>query len=138
MSETTKEKIRQKIIGQPQSKQKIEKCRNARLTQTFPKKDSFLEKQAQSVMKTRGIPFITHKAILGQPDIFIEPNICIFLDGCYWHGCQIHHPNKHQDRYYADFRIKQTLELEGYKTIRIWEHDIAEFGQILDKIGVLR
>ena len=27
-----------------------------------------------------------HKGVLrAQPDIFIEPNICIFVDGDYWH-----------------------------------------------------
>ena len=31
-----------------------------------------------------------------------------------------------QKRWYTDFRIKHQLELEGYKVIRIWEHDIIK------------
>ena len=79
----------------------------------------------QNQLEEKDIYFITHKAIIGQPDIYIPGlNLCIFADGCYWHGCQIHHPTRYQDRFYSDFRIKHTLELEGYKVIRIWEHYI--------------
>ena len=118
------------------TEQMREKLREIRLKCIYPKRDTFLEKEAQAVVALKGLGYVTHKAMLGQPDIFIEPNVCIFLDGCYWHGCPecFGWNNKKTDHFYRDFRIKQTLELEGYKVIRIWEHDIARFGQILDKV----
>ena len=113
-----------------------ENLRAKRLKQIFPIKDSLLERQGQTIMNIRGIPYSTHKAILGQPDIFIEPNTCIFLDGCYWHGCHecFGFNTRRSVQWYKDFRIKQQLELEGYRVIRVWEHDIDKFNQILDKV----
>ena len=37
--------------------------------------------------------FETHKAIPGQPDIFIKPNLCIFADGDFFHA----NPSKYPD-----------------------------------------
>ena len=41
-----------------------------------------------SELNSRKMPFEKHKSILGitQPDAFIEPNICIYADGDYWHS----------------------------------------------------
>lgn len=82
----------------------------------FPRKDTSIEIKMQRFLSSIGIPFETHKSILGQPDIFIEPNICIFADGDYWHQ----YPNgRARDRW-----VNKELEKQGYSVIRIWEHDI--------------
>lgn len=52
------------------------------------------------------------------PDIFIEPNICIFADGVYWHD----YPNGLK----KDKIVNKKLAAEGYKVYRFWEHDIHE------------
>ena len=31
-------------------------------------------------------PDTKHKPIRGQPDVFIHPNICVFVDGDRWHA----------------------------------------------------
>ena len=62
------------------------KLRQKRLHQIFPKKDTKIEIILQKELTKRDIPFVTHKALFGQPDIFIEPNICVFADGDYWHN----------------------------------------------------
>jgi hypothetical protein len=49
-------------------------------------KDTSIEIILQNILKDNGIAFIKHKSIFGQPDIFINPNICIFCDGDYWHN----------------------------------------------------
>jgi len=91
------------------------------------RKNNKLELRVQGFLKENNILFETHKNIEGSPDIFIpSSNICLFIDGCYWHGC--HHCNKNNQSmnnvWYRDFSIKHNLELEGYKVIRLWEHDI--------------
>lgn len=60
--------------------------RKNRLAQVLPLKDTSIEIKIQEALLKEGVVFEKHKNIKGQPDIFIEPNICIFADGDYWHG----------------------------------------------------
>lgn len=114
-----------------------EKLRIARLNQILPTKDTSIEILLQNKLKEHGIPFSIHKKILNltQPDIFIEPNICIFADGCFWHSCEkcfdknyFNKPsplfNKIRLRKVSDILITQKLINEGYIVLRFWEHEI--------------
>ena len=49
-------------------------------------------------------------------DFFLEPNICLYVDGTYWHN----RPGI-QDR---DKRQTEKLIANGYKVVRIWEHEL--------------
>ena len=93
-----------------------EKIRIGRVKQVFPIKDTSIEIKMQNILTEHNIKFEKHKAIVGQPDIFIEPNICIFCDGDYWHN----RPGA-QER---DTYVNKTLKDRGYKILRFWEHDI--------------
>jgi DNA mismatch endonuclease (patch repair protein) len=76
--------------------------------------------------------FETQKQIYGLPDIFIEPNICIFVDGDYYHA----YPGKYkaetiffktktaQQIWDKDKRVTDYLVNKGYVVLRFWEHDI--------------
>jgi DNA mismatch endonuclease, patch repair protein len=73
----------------------------------------------------------------GKPDfVFSRARVAVFVDGCFWHGCQWHcrlpksridfwHPkiakNKARDR-----EVKRLLRRRGWKVIRIWEHALSE------------
>lgn len=114
------------------------KIREARLKQIFPKKDTKPERCLQSALSINGIEFQKHKTILGQPDIFIEPNYCIFVDGDYHHA----NPQKYSsdktiwkartDRpevkakiiQEKDNRINERLEKQGFRVIRFWASEI--------------
>ena len=103
--------------------------RSHRLTQIFPLKDTEIEIKIQRKLTELNIQFVTHKSIIGQPDIFIEPNICIFIDGCWWHGCeQCFNRNKLSEwilkRKVSDELITLKLRKENYIVMRFWEHDI--------------
>lgn len=65
-----------------------------------------------------GLSFCPQKSIAGivLVDIFIEPNICIFIDGDYWHNYPL--------GLEKDQRQNKLLESWGYKIIRIWEHNV--------------
>jgi DNA mismatch endonuclease, patch repair protein len=70
-----------------------------------------------------------------RPDfIFQRPKIAVFVDGCFWHGCPKHViwpkgnaafwkkkilANKARDR-----RVNRVLRTQGWKVIRVWEHDL--------------
>lgn len=94
---------------------------NARLFQVQPKNNTSIEVKLQNWLKEQGIDFETHYPILGQPDIFIKPNICIFADGCYWHKCEQCGFTGENKR---DNFVNQELQKQGYVVIRIWEHEI--------------
>ena len=51
-------------------------------------------------------------------DFFIEPNICLYCDGNYYHELE--------KRKMADERITKELESLGYRIIRLWGSDIHD------------
>lgn len=144
VSNQTKEKIKMALIGKSFSKTHkinvgisnrkkakdpniLSKIREARLKQIFPMRDTKPERMMQIALSLHGIKYQKHKSILGQPDIFIEPNICIFVDGDYSHA----NPTKYKasDRIYGklaaekwarDSYVTHELSQKGYQVIRIW------------------
>ena len=109
----------------------VKRISEKRKSQIMPFKDTLPELLIQNKLKELNIAFRTHEPILGQPDIFIEPNICIFVDGCYWHSCtQCFDRNKFNERQnlqiMKDIIIKQKLVEDNYIVLRLWEHDIKE------------
>ena len=74
------------------------------------------------------------KNILGKPDFADRKNkIAIFIDGCFWHGCGKHCRMPKQNKKYwrqkikrnikRDKEVSKNLRKQGWKVIRIWEHD---------------
>lgn len=119
------------------------KLAEARRHQVVPRKDTKIEIKIQNQLEELGIIYETHKPILGQPDVYIpEKNLCIFADGCYSHACHEckiqegrNNPQAIRARkdWHRDFHVKHTLELEGYKVVRLWEHDIKKLDFNIEK-----
>lgn len=95
--------------------------KKSRLKKIFPKKDTSIEITLQHKLVQLGINFEKHKPIVGQPDLFIAPNICIFADGCYWHKCEKCGFGIGREH---DKLVTSELEKQGYEVLRFWEHDI--------------
>ena len=101
-----------------------------RLHQVFPKRDSKIEKKVQKMLDDEHIKYIKHKAIMGQPDIFIEPKLAIFIDGCFWHGCTQCHGEKilgmkiPRKNIIRDQKVNNYLSKNKIRVIRFWEHDV--------------
>lgn len=99
------------------------------------------------LMRSSGLSGWRRNSMLpGKPDfIFPRPRVAIFVDGCFWHGCpKCFVPPKSRQEYWEpkiarnkkrDRRVKQDLELSGWKVVRVWEH---EFKQPTRLIGKLR
>jgi DNA mismatch endonuclease (patch repair protein) len=122
------------VHGTPQARQI---ARERRLHQVFPSKDTKIEKILQNELEKKEIRFTKHKPIIGQPDIFIEPNICIFADGDFWHGWNylqgedFSHKKAFNNEYFKsriqnDARITMQLDNLGYIILRFWEHEITK------------
>ena len=109
----------------------------AQLNKIVPSKDTKPERMMQIALALNGIKFEKHKAISGRPDMFIEPNICVFVDGDFHHA----NPSKYKydtiiwkkygivkasDIWAYDNTINHKLSLLGYFVIRLWTSDIKK------------
>jgi DNA mismatch endonuclease, patch repair protein len=108
---------------------------------------SQLENMVTRELWQRGIRFRKNvKDLFGKPDIAIKKyKIVIFIDSCFWHGCEIHgnRPKSNQD--YWDKKLarnkERDLEVEDYYKNknwhykRIWEHDIrADINWVVNEL----
>ena len=124
--------------GKKHSEETKRKMSLKRLKQVFPPKDTKPEKHLQKLLDEIGIKYTKHKAIIGQPDIFVNPNICVFVDGDYWHANPNPHikskrkhsgykPDDHiigkkdaKFMWAKDEKVNKTLEECGYVVLRFW------------------
>jgi DNA mismatch endonuclease Vsr len=125
------------FYGKKHSKETIKIIKEKRLHQVFPVKDSKPEIMFGIKLDLEKIKYVKHKTIIGQPDFFIEPNVCVFVDGCFWHGCPDHFPKLksiiQKNNMVRDMRIHHELNHDGFIVIRVWEHDIIEGDSIIVK-----
>lgn len=96
------------------------------------------EKRFRAALISSGISGwkINYQAIKGKPDIYFpEYKIAVFLDGCFWHGCDKcgHIPKKNNAFWSAkisrnkerDMQTTKHLKEDGYIVKRFWEHEIT-------------
>ena len=95
------------------------------------------ELEAISALRRHGISGWVAQTpdILGKPDIYFPHlRLCVFLDGCFWHGCprcgripktrvdfwtaKIE-ANKRRDRF-----VTRALRQSDYSVMRVWEHSL--------------
>lgn len=73
--------------------------------------------------------------LLGKPDIaFLGKKVVVFLDSCFWHGCNRHcrlpKANKEYwtDKIAANQKRDKTISKKykemGWQVLRFWEHDL--------------
>lgn len=111
--------------GRPHSERHRLALSVSRRRQVLPTKDTSIEVKIQHLLEDHGVIYSKHLFVVsGQVDIFIEPNIVIECDGCYWHGCQRCHPESHRRKW--DNVKESRLRSSGYIVIRLWEHEINQ------------
>lgn len=73
--------------------------------------------------------------LTGKPDIvFPGKHIAVFVDGCFWHCCPKHCKMPETNREFWEKKLHRNVERDkevtlklkkdGWKVIRIWEHEI--------------
>lgn len=94
----------------------------------------------------RGHRYRLRAKLPGKPDIvFIGARVAVFVDGCFWHVCPIHHtkPTTNADFWNKklkanvarDKKINLHLHDLGWKVVRIWEHEInGDLASVVDKV----
>lgn len=112
--------------GRKKSEEWKQKMKELRKNWKIPFKDTKPERMMQIALALNSIKFEKHKRIdfnndYHHIDIFIEPNICIEIDGIHWH---LKPENMKRDLY-----INQELNLRGYNVLRIRDKDILQNAQ---------
>jgi DNA mismatch endonuclease (patch repair protein) len=80
------------------------------------------------------------RPVFGKPDfVFPDPKVAVFVDGCFWHGCPKHATKPRNNAAFwqkklaanqaRDRRVNRTLRRDGWRVLRIWEHDLAKRGE---------
>ena len=83
----------------------------------------------------RGNGFSFQPGLYGKPDFADKKRrIAVFIDGCFWHKCSKHYREPKSNKRYWREKIERNvsrskevtkrLKEEGWKVIRIWEHDV--------------
>jgi len=86
-----------------------------------------------------------HQRLPGRPDfIFRKLRLAIFVDGCFWHGCPKHSRHAAKSGAYwrkklatnqtRDRLVTRSLRREGWRVLRIWEHELRSPTKVLNRI----
>lgn len=83
--------------------------------------------------------------LAGRPDfVFRRAGICIFVDGCFWHGCPACYrgPKSNQEYWIAkvqrnrrrDALVTRRLRREGWRVMRIREHELKNDTRVTGRL----
>ena len=123
-------------MGKKHSEETRKKMSEKRKNQVMPRFDTIPEKMMQDALTLENIEFKKHKQFkVGNTyhpvDIFIEPNICVEVDGVYFHSL----PKSIK----RDLEIDVELKSKGYHIIRCIaptknkDFDVKSYIQIIKK-----
>jgi len=87
-----------------------------------------------------------HKPIFGRPDfVFYAQRLAIFVDGCFWHDCPLHATKPKSNAEFwskklagnvsRDRLVTRTLKNNGWKVLRIWEHELKNPKRVISRIA---
>lgn len=104
-------------------------------------RDNPFEVLIRSQLYAKGIRYRAHYPVPGMKritcDIAVPKlRIAVFLDGCFWHGCDIHPPSVKKNTAFwmekiernraRDIRVREHLAEIGWTPLRFWEHETVE------------
>ena len=83
--------------------------------------------------------------LFGKPDIVIaNKKILLFIDSCFWHGCQYHcrlpssntdyWKNKINKNKLRDKLVNRYYKNSDWRVIRFWEHNLKGLSKIVKKL----
>lgn len=110
-------------------------------------KDTGPELNLRKALWAEGYRYRLKSKLPGRPDIvFPRQKLAVFVDGCFWHGCPEHAVSpKSNSAFWSkklggnierDGRVNARLASEGWRVLRIWEHEIeADVGSAVLKIA---
>ena len=106
---------------------------------SMPSADTAPEIKLRKILHQKGLRFFKNRkpipGIRATADIvFPTAKVCVFVDGCFWHGCPQHfHAPKSNTEWWiekvADNKRRdasKTAQIEslGWRVLRFWEHEL--------------
>lgn len=108
--------------------------------------DNGLEMALRRALWHAGLRYRVRAKIPGRPDLaFVGCKIAVFVDGCFWHGCDRHYKapttnatfwsekvarNQRRDR-----EVEIALDKLGWTILRYWEHEVeGDLASVVDRI----
>jgi DNA mismatch endonuclease (patch repair protein) len=103
-------------------------------------KETLPELALRRALYKRGVRYRKQYLVNKKPKIradiaFLRQRVCVFVDGCFWHGCPAHFRaprsnspwwiEKIEDNRRRDQRQQSVLEEDGWTVLRFWEHEIT-------------
>lgn len=113
----------------------------SRRMRSVRQKGTAIEMALRRVLHARGLRYRVHMLILVKPrrvaDIaFPSRRVGVFVDGCFWHGCQEHGTwpklnaefwrNKILSNQARDADTDSRLRACGWHVLRVWAHEAPE------------
>jgi DNA mismatch endonuclease, patch repair protein len=85
------------------------------------------------------------RPVFGRPDfVFQGRKVAVFVDGCFWHACPKHSNMPANNRAFwqrkmasnkaRDRRVNRRLRADGWRVVRIWEHDLKQPARCLPRV----
>ena len=110
-------------------------------------KNTLLEREIFSSLRKRRIYFRKHyDKVPGNPDMALpRRKMAVFIDGDFWHGYKFRKQQQRLPKKYwiakinmnilRDKEVNRKLRKEGWRILRIWEHDVKKNPlQTIDRI----
>ena len=123
--------------GRPRKHVRETPEQRSRVMRAVPSKNTSSERHLREALARAGIRgYRLHaEAVPGHPDLVFGPaRVAIFVDGCFWHGCEecYRAPKTHKDYWRMkvtrnrarDRCITEECKQAGWRVIRLWEHEV--------------
>ncbi|MBN2016099.1 very short patch repair endonuclease [Candidatus Dojkabacteria bacterium] len=115
---------------------KVSRKKRSQIMSKVRSKDTKIEIEFRTELWKKGYRYKKNVSKLkGKPDLYFPKyRTVVFIDSCFWHGCKKHLRMPSSNRGYWESKIRKNINRDkeinkyfkqnGYKIIRVWEHDI--------------
>ena len=135
-------------LSSPKISHTMPRTRTSKLSGVTPATSARMSKVAQrnnaseralrGELHRRGLRFRLHRPIVEGTSrtvdiVFVAAQVAVFVDGCFWHGCQEHGTLPKNNREWWRHKIEANiardldttarLEACGWHVVRVWEHE---------------
>ena len=110
----------------------------SKIMSSIRSKNTRPEMLVRKALWSSGVRYRIHnKLVYGTPDLSIKNRrVAIFIDGCFWHGCQnCNKEPKSNINFWKEKimsnkkrrrKVKKMLRNENWNVLEIWEHEIQK------------
>jgi len=124
---------------------KFSKETRSRIMSSIRSKNTKPEITVRRLLWSRGKRYRVHdRSIFGTPDISSKKNrVAVFIDGCFWHGCDKCYKEPHTNTAYWRDKIHNNkkrralvikqLRFDSWKVMEFWEHWVIKEPKIVAK-----